>query len=87
MFYGPVILISTGFTITGYSKEESGVLLNIPVAFTNAVGSSLSLLMIDRLGRRYMMLRFLPLISLSLFTISTGMYLDFFTEVSPATIG
>eukprot|EP00351_Strombidinopsis_sp_SopsisLIS2011_P005429 CAMPEP_0116870924 /NCGR_PEP_ID=MMETSP0463-20121206/1051_1 /TAXON_ID=181622 /ORGANISM="Strombidinopsis sp, Strain SopsisLIS2011" /LENGTH=162 /DNA_ID=CAMNT_0004508385 /DNA_START=862 /DNA_END=1350 /DNA_ORIENTATION=- len=59
----------------------------MPIAFTNAMGTGLSLLMIDKLGRRYMMLRFLPFVALGMFMIATGMYIEYYTDVTPATIG
>lgn len=80
MYYGPEIIIDSGITLDGYDKEEMGILLNIPLAATNAIGSIITILIIDNLGRRYIMLRFLPLIFLSLLLIALAMYLSLYSE-------
>lgn len=75
MYYGPQIIISTGITYGDFSKQQLGLLLNIPLAVAQAVGSSIATIIIDKLGRRYLMLRTLPgaCLSLVLTTISMGL--------------
>jgi hypothetical protein len=50
--------------------------LNIPLAFMNAVGSIVTSVYIDKVGRRLIMLRLIPGIVLSLFLVSYSMYLS-----------
>ena len=61
MYYGPEIIIDSGTTIDGIDdKEQLGIILNIPLAFTNALGSLIAIFLIDDLGRRFIILRTLP---------------------------
>jgi len=79
MYYGPEIVISSGITIEGIKdKEHLGILLNIPLAFTNALGSLIAVFFIDKLGRRFTMLRTVPGIFASLILISLAMYLSIY---------
>jgi len=74
MYYGPEIMIAANITIGSYSDKLSGIILNIPLSLTNAVGTTLSIFFIDRMGRRYMMLRTLPAIVVSLLVVAGGMF-------------
>lgn len=85
MYYGPQIIIDSGITIDGYDQEEMGILLNIPLAATNALGSVITIFVIDQLGRRYTMLRTLPFIFLTLCLISLSMYLSLYSD-DPETV-
>ena len=85
MYYGPEIIIDSGITLDGYDKEEMGIILNIPLAATNAIGSTIAIFVIDNLGRRYIMLRSLPLIFLTLCLISLSMYFSLYST-DPDTI-
>lgn len=77
MYYGPTIVIKSGIEIPGFNdKERMGVLLNIPLAFTNALGSTIAVFIIDKLGRRYIMLRALPGIFVSLLAVSVSMWMN-----------
>ena len=73
MYYGPDIMEKAGITIPGLSDKESSLVLNIPLSFFNATGTFLSILFIDKLGRRYIILRSLPFIALSWLVTATGM--------------
>jgi len=75
MYYGPSIMIAANITIGNYSEKISGLILNIPLSFTNAVGTILSIFFIDSLGRRYVMLRSLPVIVFAFLVVATGMFL------------
>mmetsp|Transcript_93861 Transcript_93861/g.129314 ORF Transcript_93861/g.129314 Transcript_93861/m.129314 type:complete len:146 (-) Transcript_93861:264-701(-) len=86
MYYGPDILIATGFQLNGFDEDETGIILNLPLAFTNALGTCVAMLFIDRMGRRYTMLRFLPLCSIGMFIVALGMYLVYYSSVEP-TVG
>jgi predicted MFS family arabinose efflux permease len=54
--------------------------LNLPLAFTNAFGTLLAVFFIDRLGRRYIMLRALPGVVFSCILVSVSFYLSKFTD-------
>jgi MFS family permease len=76
MYYGPAIILSSGVEIGGLDPKEptTGIILNLPLAFMNALGTLITAKIIDRLGRRYIMLRFIPGIIISLLIVSYGMY-------------
>lgn len=75
MYYGPEVIIESGITLEGETdKERMGILLNIPLSATNAIGSIIAIFLIDNLGRRWIMLRSLPVILLTLCLISLAMY-------------
>ena len=78
MYYGPAIILSSGVQIGGLDPKAptTGIILNLPLAFMNAFGSLVTSKIIDKLGRRYIMLRFIPGIIFSLLTVSFGMYLS-----------
>ena len=86
MYYGPEIIIDSGITIDGVEdKDEMGIILYIPLAATNAIGSTIANFVIDNFGRRYIMLRSLPLIFLTLCLISLSMYLSLYSS-DPDTV-
>ena len=80
MYYGPDILIKAGVTIDGMDADESALLLNIPLAFCNAVGTVLAVVFIDWGGRRYLMLRMLPISAIAWLITALGMYLFTYTS-------
>lgn len=49
---------------------KSDIIWSIPLAFVNAVGTIITILYVDKLGRRYIILRTLPLIGLSMWFIA-----------------
>lgn len=73
MYYGPDIMLKAGITVPGLDEKTSSLLLNIPLSGLNAIGTTLAIFFIDRLGRRYIMLRSLPLIALSWIVTAFGM--------------
>jgi hypothetical protein len=78
MYYGPSIILGSGVKVGDLdpASPRTGIILNIPLAFMNAVGSVITTVYIDKLGRRYMMIRLIPGIVLSLFLVSYSMYLS-----------
>ena len=62
-------------------------MLNIPLAFVNALGSGISILFIDKLGRRYIILRTLPGVFVSCLLISLSMYLSKYQTGGAQTFG
>ena len=73
MYYGPDIMEKAGIVFNGMTEEQSALLLSIPLSFFNALGTLLSIFFIDRMGRRYLILRSLPLITLTWLIVATGM--------------
>jgi Sugar (and other) transporter len=80
MYYGPDILIKAGLTIPGMQPDESALLLNIPLAGVNAIGTLISCVYIDKLGRRFLMLRTLPISTIGWLITAFGMYLNGYTN-------
>jgi len=88
MYYGPKIIIATGIEMDEIeSKEKLGIILNIPLALTNALGSAVAVLVIDKMGRRYIMLRTLPGVFLACITTSVSMYLCNYQTGTAQTVG
>ena len=73
MYYGPDIMEKAGIEIPGLTDKESSLVLNIPLSAFNATGTLLSVFFIDRLGRRYIILRALPFIAISWVITAGGM--------------
>jgi SP family myo-inositol transporter-like MFS transporter 13 len=80
MYFGPDIINQTGIEPPGIPKERFLILLNLPLAFMNALGSGLAMLVIDRMGRRYIMLRTIPMIVVACMLVSLSMYLTNYGE-------
>lgn len=80
MYYGPDILLAAGLSIPGYDDNESALLLNIPLSFVNAVGTTIACAYIDSLGRRYIILRTLPFAMIGWFVTAAGMYFSGFHD-------
>ena len=72
MYYGPSIMEKAGITIPGFEDDESALILNIPLGFCNFVGTVICVLYIDKLGRRYILLRSLPMMALSWIVAAIG---------------
>ena len=87
MYYGPEIMIAAHITIGNYSEKITGLVLNIPLSAMNAFGTMLSLLTIDRLGRRYVMLRTLPFVVFAWLVVATGMFMLESTKTETASLG
>jgi len=91
MYYGPTIILSSGIQIGGLDPKAptTGIILNLPLAFMNALGSFITSKIIDRLGRRYIMLRFIPGTVISLLIVSFGMYLSTYEpdNTTPQRVG
>lgn len=81
MYYGPEIIIDSGTTIDGIDdREQLGIILNIPLAATNAIGTIVAAFIIDDMGRRYIILRTLPGVFVSLLLVSLSMYLAIYSD-------
>ena len=76
MYYGPTIIQKSGIAISGINDDELAIILNIPLALMNAIGSTVAVFIIDGKGRRFSMLRTLPGCIFSLLLVSLSMYLS-----------
>ena len=76
MYYGPSIILGSGIKVSGLNPkaETTGIILNLPLAFMNALGSVVTAFYIDKVGRRWIMLRLIPGVISSLLIVSIGMY-------------
>ena len=73
MYYGPDIMMKAGIKVPGLDENDSSLALNIPLSFFNTIGTLIAIFYIDSLGRRYTILRTLPLIAISWFVTAIGM--------------
>ena len=55
------------------TKDEAALILNIPLAGFIVIGTLAATFVIDRLGRRYLMLRTLPFIMTTWLIVAVGM--------------
>ena len=75
MYYGPIIIKETGLKLSFFKDQnQMAVALNIPLAFFNFIGGVVAIFYIDKLGRRYIMLRSIPFILIALIIITISMY-------------
>lgn len=74
MQFGPQVIINTGVTYKDLTKQELGLVLIIPSSLSLAIGSIIATCFIDKLGRRYIMLRTLPAACFFLVVMSISMY-------------
>jgi hypothetical protein len=80
MYFGPDILKKAGFGSDDPNNKGAILVYSLPLAGTNAIGSIISMLYIDRLGRRYILLRLIPFIAWALIVLSVGMGLNGFGD-------
>ncbi|CDW81272.1 inositol transporter 1-like [Stylonychia lemnae] len=78
MYFGPDILQKSGF---GDESDPSSLLVaSLPLAGMNALGTLIAIFYIDKLGRRYILIRMVPFIGFSLLIISLGLGLKGFGD-------
>jgi hypothetical protein len=71
MYFGPEILKKAGF---GNDTDKASLLYqSLPLALTNALGTIIAIVYIDKLGRRYILLRLIPFIAATLLVLATGL--------------
>ncbi len=71
MYFGPDILKKAGF---GSGTDKSSLIMqSIPLALMNTVGTIVAMLYIDKSGRRYILLRLIPFIALTLLFLAFGL--------------
>lgn len=83
MYYGTVIIQKIGIKIESISDPNTlSIVFNIPLAFVNSFGTLMSTFFLDNLGRRYILLRTVPGVILSLLLVSFSMYITTFCSDS-----
>mmetsp|Transcript_7166 Transcript_7166/g.8593 ORF Transcript_7166/g.8593 Transcript_7166/m.8593 type:complete len:82 (-) Transcript_7166:141-386(-) len=73
MYYGSQMMRDAGVEIQGLSKNESSLFLYVVLSLINMIGSVFSMLCIDRLGRRFIILRSVPLTAVAWLVTAAGM--------------
>ena len=61
-------------------KAMIGIMLNMVLAMVNAIGSTLACFTIDNLGRRYVILRCVPIVLVALIIVSCSMGINTYSE-------
>lgn len=77
MYYGPTLLGKAG---VGSNSEEDKLLFAVPLAAINAFGTLITVFIIDRLGRRYILLRWMPFVAASVFSLCIGLSLFYWNQ-------
>ncbi len=82
MYFGPEILKKAGF---GNDSDKNSLLIqSLPLALTNALGTVVAIFYIDKAGRRYILLRLIPFIAVTLLILATGLGINGMSEKNPA---
>lgn len=85
MYYGPTLLSKAGF---GDPDNINSTLIDaLPLAATNALGSVVAIFIIDRLGRRYILLRTVPIMGIALLILSAGLGMHGYGNENVSNIG
>ncbi len=74
-YYGTEMMKQAGLQVGDLDENSSAIVLYIIIAFINFVFNVVAVLMIDRLGRRYVILRTTPLAALGWFIAAIGISL------------
>ncbi len=82
MYFGPEILRKAGF---GNDKDKNSLLIqSLPLALTNALGTVVAIFYIDKAGRRFILLRLIPFIAVTLLILATGLGINGLPENNPS---
>lgn len=74
MYYGPEILKKSFSDDDDSDGDDKALWYSLPLSGMNAFGTVIAVFFIDNLGRRWIMLRTLPFIGLSMFAVGGGFY-------------
>ena len=72
-FYGPLILIKSGFKFDNVTHAQNAVLISLPEAVVMWVGNVICALFVDSIGRRTIFLRAMPIAGLGWILASVGL--------------
>lgn len=88
LYYGPTIIKETGLKLSMFKDQnQMGVALTILLKLSLVIGTLTSTFLIDNLGRRYIILRSLPVISISMVMTAVAMYSANYTDGISQKIG
>ena len=73
MYYGTDIMKKAGISISGMDENESSLVLYIMLSIVSACGTIVAIFLIESLGRRYIILRTVPVIAVSWIVVAAGM--------------
>jgi len=79
MYYGPYILRDAGY---GGESNKSLLIVTLPLSFFASVGAVIGIFLTEKSGRRGGMLCILPVIGLSMVSLSSAMYMIHFQEMT-----
>lgn len=78
--YAPDILISFGWVIDGMDKEKNNILIALSLSAITVVGTIVNNLIIDDIGRRKLLMYFLPGVIFTLLLLSLGMFFFIYND-------
>jgi hypothetical protein len=84
MYFGPLILQKAGFGSDDPNDKVALLYESLPLALTNALGTVVAIVYIDKLGRRYILLRLIPFVAVTLLILAVGLGLNGMDATSPA---
>ena len=64
---------NAGIKISGLSDDESSLVLNIPLAAANFIGSIVCVVFIEKMGRKGVLLRTTPILAICWVLAAVGM--------------
>ena len=73
MYYGPLMMKNAGIKVPGLSDDESSLVLNIPLAGANFIGTIFCVLYIEKMGRKGVLVRTTPILAVCWVFAATGM--------------
>ena len=83
MYYGPEIMKSAGFS----SNNREAIIASIPVTCISLIGTIISISLVEKFGRRTIMLRTLPFLCLSMIGLSMSfLAMQYLTDSQGASI-
>ena len=84
MYFGPLILQKAGFGSDDPNDKVALLYESLPLALTNALGTVVAIVYIDKHGRRYILLRLIPFVAVTLLILAVGLGLNGMDPTSPA---
>ena len=73
MYYGPLMMKNAKVKIENMTDDESSLILNIPLAAANFLGSIVCVLYIEKTGRKGVLLHTTPILAICWLVAAIGM--------------
>ena len=74
--YGPTLIENAGFATDDVDQETAAVVLSLPLSVVRVLGTYIALQVVDTRGRRRILLRTIPILSLAMFIIAASIWLN-----------